>query len=137
MLKNFTVLLGLPLLFTGCSSSEKHYPHHDGKPEKISLTINVNQAPAEHKVRQDKAVKKQPPANTPRKNISSQRKYNAAGRAADKRRQQSNIPRGSIDGDLNSVEQQHLREIRRRNQQQKMENEKRVFGGFSAGELFK
>ena len=36
----------------------------------------------------------------------------------------------------NTVEK-YLRDVRRRQQQQKRENERRVFGGFSPGELFR
>ena len=44
-------------------------------------------------------------------------------------------PRG-IDRNLNSVEQQHLNEVRERNRQQQRDSERNVFGGFADG-LFK
>ena len=131
MLKNIAVVLVLTLVCAGCQSREKKDVCIEKQPDKITLNINIEQTTAGKTVVPSKA-----PQAAKRLSASNTRKKTAPP-AVRRRPVQETVPRGSIESDLNSVEQQHLREIRRRNKQTKMENEKRVFGGFSAGELFK
>ena len=133
MLKNIAAVLVLTLICAGCRSNHRKDAHVEKQPGKIILNVNIEhkQSTVEKSVVPPKA-----PAAAKRSTASNARKK-AVPAAVKNRPVQEKVPRGSIESDLNSVEQQHLREIRRRNQKNQMENEKRVFGGFSAGELFK
>ncbi len=131
MFKNIAILALPVILFAGCRSAEDSPAATADQPEKITLTINVQQAPAPEKP----AVKR--PVAPEKPHRKAQVKKTSAPAASRQRSVKEEIPRGSIDGDLNNVEQKYLRDVRRRQQQQKRENERRVFGGFSPGELFR
>ena len=88
-----------------------------------------------------------PPPNIKNKGQSDQRKTVASNRnkQAEHPKNEANVknnprPQESssrgIDRNLNSVEQQHLNEVRERNRQQQRDSERNVFGGFADG-LFK
>lgn len=133
MLKNITAVLVLTLICVGCRSNERVHSRAVKQPDKVILNVNIEQTTAEKK-----SVRREEPKKHKRSSAAPSRKKAPAPAPASRHRPaQEKVPRSSFENDLNKVEQQHLQEIRRRNRQQQMENEKRVFGGFSAGKLFK
>ena len=133
MLKNITAVLVLTLICVGCRSNERVHSRAVKQPDKVILNVNIEQTTAgKNSVRREEPKKHKRSSAVP-----SRKKAPAPAPAVKRRPAQEIVPRSSFENDLNKVEQQHLQEIRRRNRQQQMENEKRVFGGFSAGKLFK
>jgi hypothetical protein len=135
MLKNITAVLVLTLICVGCRSNERVHSRAVKQPDKVILNVNIEQTTAGKN-----SVRREEPKTHKRSSAAPSRKKAPAPAPAPASRHrpaQEIVPRSSFENDLNKVEQQHLQEIRRRNRQQQMENEKRVFGGFSAGKLFK
>ena len=145
--KIFFTLLAAAVL-TGCRSSRPHperagYPNNHGQKHKVTVSMGISEAappvPAKkfdqpHSNRQNNGKIDQRKAPAPRSGKQAEQAGHGSKVKKDKRPPEPS-PRG-IDRNLNSVEQQHLNEVRERNRQQQRDSERNVFGGFADG-LFK
>jgi len=133
-------------VFTGCSTTEEHREHRghrshrSGHPEhdqKVTVSMDISEALPSPAAPKEKRSYRKKQKNNQR---TTGRERNASQNRPQTRQVQDNrdrrpAPQG-FDRELNSVEQRYLQEVRMRNQQQKRDNERKVFGGFTDG-LFK
>ena len=149
MNKLFILLLIGAVFAAGC----RRYSH-DELPEveplpgekgyRMKLKVNIDENSPKKKTAAKSPDKKteKPAAKKPRRPdqmiLSPKTQKNLEKKQAQRKKQEI-VPSavGIIDGELNSVEQSYLREVRTRREQQVRTSEQQVFGSFSPGNLFK
>ncbi len=115
------------------------------QPARIKLNVNIDdnssaQQKSTPKKKQSKPEKKNKQAAIkPGQAILSPNTRHKMEKRQPRRRSREIVPTsvGIIDGELNSVEQSYLREVRARREQQVRTSEQQVFGSFSPGNIFK
>lgn len=144
MIQKIFFMLFAAAVFTGCTTTEEHREHrgrrsgHPAHEQKVTVSMDIAEAvPAPVPPKENRSYKKNQKNNQrpPVRERKSSQNRPQTRQVQDNRDRRPTAPQG-FDRELNSVEQQHLQEVRRRNQQQKLDNERKVFGGFTDG-LFK
>ena len=114
------------------------------KDPRIKINVNIDENSAKKKTAVKGKEKKQEIQAAPKRRrsggviLSPKAQKNAKKKqAARKKREIVPSAVGIIDGELNSVEQSYLREVRARREQQLKASEQQVFGSFSPGNIFK
>ena len=132
MLKNIFFYIAMILLAAcgGCRT-ESPVPEVTPLPEghgkvRITLDVNINDA-AEVPARA--AKKSVPEPAVPGKHVPAYRKKTAEKTSAPAKVQEP-PPAGTLDVELNSVEQQYVQQVRQRNRQMRRKNQKEVFGSW-------
>ena len=145
MLQKVFFTLFAVVVLSGCRSGRHHLEHaghagDHGQKHKVTVSMDISEAaPSAPSKKFDKPDKPAGKNNyrkvpAPKQGKQVERPKNTSQVKPGSRSQESS-PRG-IDRNLNSVEQQHLNEVRERNRQQQRDSERNVFGGFTDG-LFK